>query len=143
MQNQIPKKEKIKVLLPTRRLLWVDVFLENTSKTCTNFHNNINIPGVKTFPTILFKFWFEFDSSLSSCPDLFCFIIFYFCCISDFLTAPIGFAGQTLKLKKYHSLFYHSMDNHIPIRPNRSLLLCRQTSKRSWLDVVFDENNST
>ena len=34
------------------------------------------------------------------------------------------------------------MEDHIPIRPDRSLLLVRQTSKWSLWDVVFHENNS-
>ena len=34
------------------------------------------------------------------------------------------------------------MEDHIPIRPDRSLLLGRQTSKWSLWDVVFHENNS-
>ena len=34
------------------------------------------------------------------------------------------------------------MEDHIPIRPDRSLLLGRQTSKWSLRDVVFHENNS-
>ena len=33
------------------------------------------------------------------------------------------------------------MEDHIPIRPDRSLLLGRQTSKWSLCDVVFHENN--
>ena len=33
------------------------------------------------------------------------------------------------------------MEDHIPIRPDRSLLLGRQTSKWSFWDVVFHENN--
>ena len=35
------------------------------------------------------------------------------------------------------------MEDHIPIGPDRSLLLGRQTSIWSLLDVVFHENNST
>ena len=35
------------------------------------------------------------------------------------------------------------MEDHIQIRPDRSLLLSRQTSKCSLWDVVFHENNST
>ena len=35
------------------------------------------------------------------------------------------------------------MEDHIPIRPDRSLLLGRETSKWSLWDVVFHENNST
>ena len=35
------------------------------------------------------------------------------------------------------------MEDHIPIRPDRSLLIGRQTSKWSLWDVVFHENNST
>ena len=35
------------------------------------------------------------------------------------------------------------IEDHIPIRPDRSLLLGRQTSKWSFWDVVFHENNST
>ena len=34
------------------------------------------------------------------------------------------------------------MENHIPIRPDISLLLGRQTSKWSLWDVAFHENNS-
>ena len=34
------------------------------------------------------------------------------------------------------------MEDHIPIRPDKSLLLGKQTSKWSLLDVVFKENNS-
>ena len=34
------------------------------------------------------------------------------------------------------------MEDHIPIRPDRSLLFGRQTSKWSIWDVVFHENNS-
>ena len=34
------------------------------------------------------------------------------------------------------------MKDHIPIRPDRSLLLGRQTSKWSLWDVVFHENNT-
>ena len=34
------------------------------------------------------------------------------------------------------------MEDHIPIRPDRSLLLGRETSKWSLWDVVFHENNS-
>ena len=34
------------------------------------------------------------------------------------------------------------MENHIPIRPDRSLQLGRQTSKWSLWAVGFDENNS-
>ena len=34
------------------------------------------------------------------------------------------------------------MGDHIPIRPDRSLLLGSQTSKLSLWDVVYDENNS-
>ena len=50
-----------------------------------------------------------------------------------------------------HLLVYNSgcqnvpvilMEDHIPIRPDRSLLLGRQTSKLSLWDVVFHENNS-
>ena len=33
------------------------------------------------------------------------------------------------------------MEDQIPIRPDRSLLLGRQTSKWSLWDVVFHENN--
>ena len=35
------------------------------------------------------------------------------------------------------------MEDHIPIRPDRSLLLGRQTSKWALWDVVFHENNSS
>ena len=35
------------------------------------------------------------------------------------------------------------MEDHIPIRPDRSLLLGRQTSKRSLWDVVVHENTET
>ena len=35
------------------------------------------------------------------------------------------------------------MEDHIPIRQDRSLLLGKQTSKRSLWDVVFHEKNST
>ena len=35
------------------------------------------------------------------------------------------------------------MEDHIPIRPDRSLLFSRQTFKWSLWDVVFHENNST
>ena len=37
------------------------------------------------------------------------------------------------------------MEDHIPIRPDRSLLLGKQTSNSKWSlwDVVFHENNST
>ena len=35
------------------------------------------------------------------------------------------------------------MEDHIPIRPDRSLLIGRQTSKWSLWDVVFHENNCT
>ena len=35
------------------------------------------------------------------------------------------------------------MEDHNPVRPDRCLLLGRQTSKWSLLDVVFHENNST
>ena len=35
-----------------------------------------------------------------------------------------------------------SMGYHIQIRPDRSLLLCRQASKWSLWDVVFHENTS-
>ena len=35
------------------------------------------------------------------------------------------------------------MEDHIAIRPDRTLLLGRQTSKWSLRDVVFHENNST
>ena len=35
------------------------------------------------------------------------------------------------------------MEDRIPIRPDRNLLLGRQTSKWSLWDVVFHENNST
>ena len=34
------------------------------------------------------------------------------------------------------------MEDHMPIRPDRSLQLGRQTSKWSLWDVVFHENNS-
>ena len=34
------------------------------------------------------------------------------------------------------------MEDHIPKRPDRSLLLGRQTSKRSVWDVVLHENDS-
>ena len=34
------------------------------------------------------------------------------------------------------------MEDHNPVRPDRCLLLGRQTSKWSLLDVVFHENNS-
>ena len=34
------------------------------------------------------------------------------------------------------------MEEHIPIRPDRSLLLGRQASKWSLWDMVFHENNS-
>ena len=34
------------------------------------------------------------------------------------------------------------MEDHIPLRPDRSLLLGRQTSKWSSWDLVFHENNS-
>ena len=34
------------------------------------------------------------------------------------------------------------MDDHIPLRPDRSLLLGRQTSKWSLWDVVIHENDS-
>ena len=34
------------------------------------------------------------------------------------------------------------MEDHISIRPDRSLLLGRQTAKWSLLDEVFQENNS-
>ena len=35
------------------------------------------------------------------------------------------------------------MEDHIPIRTDRSQVLGRQTSKLSLWDVVFHENNST
>ena len=35
------------------------------------------------------------------------------------------------------------MEDHIPIRPDRSLLLGRQASKWSLWDVAFHVNNST
>ena len=35
------------------------------------------------------------------------------------------------------------MEDHIPIRPDRTLLIGRQTSKWSLWDVVFHENDST
>ena len=35
------------------------------------------------------------------------------------------------------------MEDHIPIRPDRSLLLGRQASKWSLWDMVFHENYST
>ena len=35
------------------------------------------------------------------------------------------------------------MEDHIPERPDRKLLIGRQTSKWSLWDVVFHENNST
>ena len=35
------------------------------------------------------------------------------------------------------------MEDHIPIRPDRRLLLGRQTFKWSLWDVVFHENNSS
>ena len=34
------------------------------------------------------------------------------------------------------------MEDHIPIRPDRSLVLGTQSSKVSLWDVVFHENNS-
>ena len=34
------------------------------------------------------------------------------------------------------------MEDHIPVRADRSLLLGRQNSKRSLWDVVFHENKS-
>ena len=34
------------------------------------------------------------------------------------------------------------MEDHIPLRPDRSLLLGRQTFKLSLWDVVFNENDS-
>ena len=35
------------------------------------------------------------------------------------------------------------MQDNIPIRPDRTILIGRQTSKWSLRDVVFDENNFT
>ena len=35
------------------------------------------------------------------------------------------------------------MEDHIPERPDRSLLIGRQTSKWSLWDLVFHENDST
>ena len=45
----------------------------------------------------------------------------------------------TFLLSKYRVIF---MEDHIPIRPDKSLLLGRQTSNWSLWDAFFHENNS-
>ena len=43
------------------------------------------------------------------------------------------------KLSTVRAIF---MEDHVPIRPDRSLLFSRQNSKWSLWDVVLHENNS-
>ena len=50
--------------------------------------------------------------------------------------------GTTARLYLNKASLSIVMENHIPIRPDRSLQLGRQTSKWSLWYVVFDENNS-
>ena len=52
--------------------------------------------------------------------------------------------SQTIVMKTYAKLLNRVifMDDHIPIRPDRSLLFGRQTSKWSLWEVDFHENNS-